>query len=340
MKPSFVIAGPCSAESQEQLMQTATLLKDAGVDVFRAGIWKPRTHPGCFEGVGTPALEWLRQVKMTLGMKVACEVASPAHVEQALHHEVDVVWLGARTSANPFLVQEIAQALKGVGIPVWVKNPPSHDLDLWVGAFERLAQCGISDVAAIHRGVSPLRRGKYRNDPAWDLAIELKSRIPGIPVYCDPSHISGEAEYVPELSQRAMDLGFEGLMVEVHCSPSHALSDAAQQLSPAEFSAMLDTLVVRELAVGDTDAGVSLARMRAKIDEVDENLLLLLSQRKDISQQIGKLKKDNNIAILQSGRWEEVLDNALRRGEQLGLDRDFVREIFNLIHGFSISSQQ
>jgi len=339
MKP-FVIAGPCSAESRQQLLQTATQLKEVGIDVFRAGIWKPRTHPGSFEGVGSTALEWLREVKMTLGMKVACEVASPSHVEQALRHEVDILWIGARTSANPFLVQEIAQSLRGLDIPVYVKNPVSHDLDLWVGAFERLKQCGITTLAAVHRGVTPIQRGKYRNDPAWDMAIQLKSRIPGIPVYCDPSHMGGEAEYVKELSQRALDLGFEGLMVEVHCDPACALSDQRQQLSPVQLVQMLGSLKVRDASAGNEDARTTLARMRAQIDELDEALLLTLSQRQDVSEKIGKFKKDNNIAILQSGRWEEVLSAALKRGEELGLDKEFVREVFNLIHEYSISKQR
>lgn len=338
MKP-FVIAGPCSAESQQQVLQTAGQLKCCGVDVFRAGIWKPRTHPGCFEGAGTPALEWLRQVKQQLGMKVCCEVASPRHVQQALKSGVDMVWIGARTSANPFLVQEIAQSLRGAGIPVLVKNPVSHDLDLWVGAFERLNQCGVDKLAAVHRGVTPFRRGKYRNDPAWDMAIGLKSRIPGLPLYCDPSHMAGDSAYVEELSRRALDLGFEGLMMEVHCNPSLALSDASQQLSPAQFEALMSTLSLRDGSVGSAGSRIALEGMRARIDELDETLLVTLSQRKAVSEQIGKFKKDNNIAIIQSGRWEEVMSAVLRRGEELGLDAGFVREIFELIHGYSISKQ-
>lgn len=337
-----VIAGPCSAESLEQVLETAAGLKKIGINMFRAGIWKPRTHPGSFEGVGVPALEWLQQVKKQYGMKVSCEVASEAHVAECVKHGVDMVWLGARTTANPFLVQEIAEALVGVDIPVLVKNPVNPDVDLWIGAFERLSKCGVRKLGAIHRGVSTYQKLKYRNDPAWDMAIELRSRMPELPIFCDPSHMGGDVEYIRELSQRALDLGFEGLMVETHCNPSCALSDAKQQLTPDQLYDMLlgpDRLVVRDSDTDNSSYRENVVQLRAQIDVIDDNILSLLSQRMGISGQIGQFKKDNNIAILQASRWDSIMERVVARGREAGLSEDFVRAIFTAIHEESVAVQ-
>ena len=275
-----VIAGPCSAESEDQIMQTAAGLKEFGINVFRAGIWKPRTHPGCFEGIGVPGLKWLQRVKKEYGMKVATEVASEKHVFECIKHGVDLVWLGARTSANPFLVQEIADALADTDIPVLVKNPVNPDLDLWIGALERLHRAGIRKLGVIHRGFSTSEKIKYRNDPLWQYVIELRSRFPQIPVFCDPSHLAGSRAYLQELSQRAMDLGLEGLMVESHCDPACALSDSKQQLTPADLKDLLENkLIVRDADTSDSAYRETINQLRAKIDVVDDNLIHLLAQR-------------------------------------------------------------
>lgn len=350
MRTPVLIAGPCSAESLEQVLASADAVAGAlssvgsaqftELDWFRAGLWKPRTRPGQFEGVGEKGLEWLVEVKCRYGWKVCCEVAAPSHIEACLKAGIDMVWLGARTTANPFQVQELAESLRGVQMPVFVKNPVSHDLNLWCGAVERLAKCGVTQIGAIHRGVTSGSGLEYRNDPAWDLAIEFHSRCPEITLLCDPSHITGKAESVPELSQRAINIGFDGLMVEVHNNPSEALSDAAQQLSPEEFSRMLKTLVVRDGGSSDEDFTRHLEQLRARIDDIDENLLSLLGQRMSVSEEIGRLKKESNVAILQSGRWEEVLSRAVTLGRRNGLSEDFVRTIFAAIHEESISKQK
>lgn len=337
-----VIAGPCSAESLEQLMTTAAGLKKIGINMFRAGVWKPRTHPGCFEGHGVPALKWLQEVKKETGMKVSCEVASAQHVFECVKHGVDMVWLGARTTANPFLVQEIAEALDGTDIPVLVKNPVNPDVDLWVGAFERLNKCGVKKLGAIHRGVSSSQKLKYRNDPAWDMAIELRRRIPELPVFADPSHMGGHVDYIQELSQRALDLGFEGLMVESHCNPCEALSDAKQQLTPDQLFEMLEgenCIVVRDNDTDNASYKENMTQLRAKIDVLDDNIMSLLAQRMNVSRKIGQFKKDNNIAILQTGRWEEILQRMTEAGAEHGLDADFVKDLFNRIHEESVAVQ-
>lgn len=337
-----VIAGPCSAESMDQVLETAAGLKRIGINMYRAGIWKPRTHPGSFEGHGAPALKWLQEVKKRYGMKVGCEVASAQHVFECVKHGVDMVWLGARTTANPFLVQEIAEALEGMDIPVLVKNPVNPDLDLWIGAFERLNKCGIRKLGAIHRGVSSSQKLKYRNDPAWDMAIQLRSRVPELPIFCDPSHMAGSTEYIQELSQRALDLGFEGLMIETHCNPSCALSDAKQQLTPDQLYDLLlgpDKLVVRDNDTDNVSYRENMTQLRAKIDVLDENIISLLAQRMNVSRQIGQFKKDNNIAILQTGRWEEVLAGMVARGTEAGLSESFVRAVFDDIHEESVALQ-
>ncbi len=334
-----VIAGPCSAETEEQVMTTARGLCGVGIHVFRAGIWKPRTHPGSFEGVGTPGLKWLKRVQRELGMKVGTEVASEKHVFECLKYGLDYVWIGARTTANPFLVQEIADALEGTDLPVLVKNPVNPDLDLWIGALERLARAGVRKLGIIHRGVSSSEKLRYRNNPQWQMAIELRRRCPGLPFFCDPSHMAGKREYIRELSQRSLDLGLEGLMVESHCDPSCALSDAAQQLTPKDLIEMLESLQVRESDAGTLEYREGIGQLRAQIDVLDENLLSTLAQRMEVSRRIGEVKKKSNVAILQTGRWDAVLAAVEERGAKAGLDKDFVDAVFNAIHEASVKVQ-
>ena len=338
-RPS-VVAGPCSAESEEQIMETAKGLKEMGINVFRAGIWKPRTHPGCFEGVGAEGLEWLRRVKNEYGLKVSTEVASEKHVMECLKYGVDLVWLGARTTANPFLVQEIADALKGADIPVLVKNPVNADLDLWIGALERLNRAGVKKLGVIHRGFSTFDKIKYRNDPQWQVAIELRSRYPELTFFVDPSHLGGSKDYILEISQRSLDLGFEGLMIESHCNPSVALSDAKQQLTPPELSDLLyNQIVVRDK---DSDAPQwkeNIDQLRAKIDIIDENILYALGSRMNVSRQIGEYKKENNIAILQTSRWDKVLSKVVEKGKEYGLTEKFLKDVFTAIHEASVEVQ-
>ncbi len=338
-KPS-VVAGPCSAESEEQLMETAKGLKEMGINVFRAGIWKPRTHPGCFEGVGAVGLKWLQRIQKEYGLKVATEVAGEKHVAECLKHGVDMVWLGARTTANPFLVQEIADALKGTDIPVLVKNPVNADLDLWIGALERLSRAGIRKLGVIHRGFSTFDKIKYRNDPQWQVAIELRSRYPELPFFVDPSHMGGSRDYIQEISQRSLDLGFEGLMIESHCNPSVALSDAKQQLTPPQLRDLLyDQIVVRDK---DSDAPQwkeNIDQLRAKIDVIDENIVYALGSRMNVSRKIGEYKKENNIAIIQTSRWDKVFSKVLEKGKEYGLTEKFLSDVFTAIHEASVEVQ-
>ncbi len=334
-----VIAGPCSAESEEQVMQTARGLKEIGINVFRAGIWKPRTHPGSFEGVGTEGLKWMQKVKRELGLRVCTEVASEKHVFECIKYGIDMVWIGARTTANPFLVQEIAEALRDTDIPVLIKNPVNPDLDLWIGAFERFNAQGVRKLGAIHRGVSTAEKIRYRNAPQWEMAVELRARYPQLPVFADPSHMAGKREYLAELSQRAMDLGLDGLMVESHCDPSCALSDAAQQLTPEALIAMLQALVVRDAATADEAFNENLSRLRAQIDVLDENLVFTLASRMKVSRQIGELKKAQSVAIVQPGRWDAVLEKVVASAASYGLDEEVVRRIWNAIHEASVAQQ-
>lgn len=338
-RPS-VVAGPCSAESEEQVMETAKGLKEMGLNVFRAGIWKPRTHPGCFEGVGVEGLEWLRKVQSEYGLKVTTEVASERHVAECLKAGVDMVWLGARTTANPFLVQEIADALSGTDIPVLVKNPVNADLELWIGALERLNRAGIKKLGVIHRGFSTFDKIKYRNDPQWQVAIELRSRYPELPFFVDPSHLGGHRDYILEISQRSLDLGFEGLMIESHCNPSAALSDAKQQLTPSQLS----DLIYNQIVVRDKDSDApewkeNIDQLRAKIDIIDENILYAFGSRMNVSRQIGEYKKENNIAILQTARWDKVISKVVEKGKDYGLTERFLKEVFTAIHEASVEIQ-
>ena len=338
-RPS-VIAGPCSAETEEQVMETAKGLKDLGINVFRAGIWKPRTHPGSFEGIGTEGLGWLQKVKKEYGLKVSTEVASERHVYECIKFGVDLVWLGARTTANPFLVQEIADALKGTDIPVLVKNPVNPDLDLWIGALERLNRAGVKKLGVIHRGFSTFEKIKYRNDPQWQVAIELRSRYPELPFFVDPSHLGGSKDYIREISQRSLDLGFEGLMIESHCNPSCAWSDAKQQLTPPELSDLLyNQIVVRDADSDSPQWKENIDQLRAKIDVIDENLLYTLASRMKVSRQIGQYKKDNNVAILQASRWDAVLAKVVEKGKEYDLPEKFLTAVFNAIHEASVEAQ-
>ena len=337
--PPLVIAGPCSAESELQMMMTARGLAAFGIHVFRAGIWKPRTHPGSFEGVGTQGLKWLQKVKATYGMKVCTEVACEKHVFECIKYGIDMVWIGARTTANPFLVQEIANALQDTDIPVLVKNPVNPDLDLWVGALERLNRAGIRKVGVIHRGFSTPERKPYRNDPLWQVAVELRTRYPQLPFFADPSHMGGERRFLQSLSQRAMDLGLDGLMVESHCDPSCALSDASQQLTPEELRVLLESLTVRKKDTDDAEYNENIEQLRARIDVIDENLLTALKSRMDVSCQIGTFKKTHNIAIVQASRWEAVLSGMIRRGAEMGLSEPFVTAVFTAIHEASVEAQ-
>ena len=331
----IVIAGPCSAESEQQVLETARSLADGGIKIYRAGIWKPRTKPGGFEGVGTEGLAWLKQVKRETGMYLATEVATREHVFEALKAGIDLLWIGARTTANPFAVQEIADALRGVDLPVLVKNPVNPDLELWIGALERLHRAGIRRLGAVHRGFCSYDRKIYRNGPLWQIPIELRHRLPQLPIFCDPSHIGGRRDLIEALSQQAMDLNFEGLLVETHCDPENALSDAAQQVTPKTLLEILNRLVVRN----ESRMTENLAGLRCQIDQIDEQLLELLAKRMRISSEIGVYKKNNDMPILQSARYGEVLEQRSRLGQEMDLNPRFVREILKEIHEESVRQQ-
>lgn len=331
----LLIAGPCSAETEEQVLTTAHALAREGVQIFRAGVWKPRTKPGGFEGVGEPGLAWLRRVKAETGMYTATEVATRAHVEAALRYEVDLLWIGARTAANPFAMQEIADALQGVDVPVLVKNPVSPDLELWIGALERIYNAGIRRLGAVHRGFTWVDRSIYRNHPFWTIPIELRRRIPGLPLFCDPSHIGGKRELIAPLAQQAMDLGFEGLLVEAHCSPDEAWSDKAQQVEPQLLAFILRNLIIRDMNT-TTD---NLNELRRQIDKLDDELIDLLARRMKVSGEIGRYKKEHNLSVLQSQRYEEILARRARQAVELGMDREFMRSVMQAIHEESIRQQ-
>ena len=334
-KRPIVIAGPCSAESREQVLSTATALAAKGVKIFRAGIWKPRTKPGGFEGVGAVGLPWLKEVKQVTGMLTATEVATPYHVFEAIKAGIDILWIGARTVANPFAMQELADALKGTDIPVLVKNPVNPDLELWIGAIERLYRAGITNLGVIHRGFSSYEKKLYRNLPLWHIPIELKRRFPDITVFCDPSHIGGKRELVAPIAQQALDLKFEGLIIESHCNPDCALSDAAQQITPDILDYTLSMLVIREN--GQTTENINV--LRKQIDEIDEQLLTILAKRMRISKEIGTYKKEHNMPILQSGRYNDILENRAKQGQAMNLSADFVTEIMKAIHEESVKVQ-
>lgn len=330
-----VVAGPCSAESSEQCMATAKALAALGVRAFRAGLWKPRTKPNCFEGVGAEGLAWLTAVRRETGMAVMSEVATPVHVEEALSAGLDALWIGARTTTNPFAVQEIADALRGVEIPVFVKNPVTPDLALWIGAIERLSNAGVKEIAAVHRGFADYANGRYRNNPQWTIPIDLRREMPAIPILCDPSHIGGRREAVEPLCRQAVDLGFDGLFVEAHIAPDEALSDSRQQITPQMLGAILGRLVLRD---GATTEG-QMIRFRSEIDAIDAALLDLLARRMEVSRQIGRYKRSRNVAVLQSGRYAEVVARFVEGAKSAGMDEQFIKKIVGAIHEESVRQQ-
>lgn len=334
-KRPVVIAGPCSAETEEQVMETAMDLAKNGVRIFRAGIWKPRTKPGGFEGVGSVGLTWLQEVKKETGMLVATEVANKQHVKEALNAGVDVLWIGARTSANPFAMQEIADSLVGADVPVLVKNPVNPDLELWIGAMQRIYNAGIRQIGAIHRGFSAYGKHLYRNMPQWHIPIELRRRMPELTLICDPSHIGGKRELVAPLSQQAMDMGFDGLIVESHCDPDSAWSDKSQQVTPEVLNFMLNMLVVRDT----TQTTESLTLLRQQIDQIDNDLLEALSKRMRISREIGQYKKEHSMPVVQTGRYDDILNSRAAAAEELGMNGDFMKTVYQAIHEESVRQQ-
>ena len=334
-KRPLVIAGPCSAETEEQVMNTATQLAKRGIKIFRAGIWKPRTKPGGFEGIGEEGLPWMQRVKQETGMLVGTEVATAKHVEAALKAGIDVLWIGARTTANPFAVQELADSLRGVDVPVLVKNPVNPDLELWIGALERINGAGVKRIGAIHRGFSSYDKKIYRNTPMWHIPIELRRRIPNIPIICDPSHIGGKRELIAPLCQQAMDLGMDGLIVESHCNPDSAWSDAKQQVTPDILDYILNLLVIRK----ETASTESLTELRKQIDECDNDLIELLATRMRESREIGIYKKEHEIQVVQTDRYSEILEKRGAQGALCGIDSECVKKIFEAIHEESVRQQ-
>lgn len=337
-KKPVIISGPCSCETEEQMMETAKRLADKGVDVLRAGIWKPRTRPGMFEGIGKEGLAWLVNAGKEIGKPVAVEVATAQHVQDCLELGVDILWLGARTTVNPFSVQEIADALKGIDIPVLVKNPINPDLQLWMGAMERVNKVGITRLGAIHRGFSSYEKSKYRNKPMWELPVELRRLYPQMPIIVDPSHICGGRELIPSVAQKALDLDFDGLMIEAHRDPDNAWSDAAQQVTPEKLGEIVANLVIRHSQLDDYEEN-KLEALRAKIDRIDNYLLEIMGERMEIARAIGEFKRDNGITILQSNRWDEIVNDRITKGAKKELTEDFVKELFEAIHQESIRHQ-
>ena len=331
----FVIAGPCSAETEEQVMSTAKQLAGKGCHIYRAGVWKPRTKPGGFEGNGETALPWMKEVKEETGMLITTEVATPEHVELALKYGMDILWIGARTTANPFAMQAIADSLQGVDIPILVKNPVNPDIELWIGAMERINRAGIKRIAAIHRGFSSFDKKIYRNVPMWQIPIELPRRIPNLPLICDPSHIGGRRELIAPLCQQAMDLGMDGLIIESHCDPDKAWSDAKQQVTPEVLDYILGLLVIRDETV--TTEGIH--ELRKQIDELDNSIMDILTKRMRVCREIGQYKKEHNMTVLQTSRYNEILDKRGAQGALCGMSAEFIKEIFEAIHEESVKQQ-
>ena len=339
-KRPLIISGPCSAETEEQVVQTATRLAATGkVDILRAGIWKPRTRPGSFEGIGTKGLPWLQQAKKASGLPVAVEVATGKQVEDALHFDVDVLWIGARTTVNPFSVQDVADALRGVNVPVLIKNPINPDLELWIGAMERVAKAGIKHIGLIHRGFSSYGNTEYRNAPMWHLAIEMKRRYPELLMINDPSHICGRRDILQEVAQTAIDLDFDGLIIESHIDPDNAWSDAKQQITPERLGELVGSIRWRNEDVASAEYHAALEKLRQQINNLDDELMQILSQRMKVAENIGQYKKDNNITILQTNRWNAILERAFTKGEKLGLSKEFVTKYFDAVHMESINHQ-
>jgi chorismate mutase len=336
----LLISGPCSLESEEQALATAReLAKDKRVFVYRGGVWKPRTRPGMFEGVGSIGLEWLKLVKQETGLLTGTEVANAQHVEECLKAGVDVMWIGARSTASPFVVQEIADVLKGTDQIIMVKNPVNPDVQLWVGALERLNQAGLKNLVAIHRGFTPFSDTKYRNYPNWKTVIELKRILPNLPIICDPSHIAGKREYLFEISQKAFDIGMDGLMLESHIDPSCALSDKDQQVTPADLAKILDKLVIRYASSDDPLFDNKLENLRGRIDTIDHEIMEVLAQRMSIVRQIGQYKKENKVTALQINRWSQIMEDREKLAIKLSLDENFIKALFQLIHEDSVRTQ-
>jgi chorismate mutase len=340
LKHPLVIAGPCSAETEAQVLKIAHELKDSDVNYYRAGIWKPRTRPGNFEGVGALGLKWLQKVKAETGLKTATEVANRAHVELALEHDIDLLWIGARSTVSPFIVQEIADALQGTDKIVLIKNPVNPDLALWLGAVERLKSANIQNLGVIHRGFSTYGKSKYRNNPEWQLAIELQTKFPDLPLINDPSHITGKRDMVFDVSQTALDLNFDGLMIETHTDPDNAWSDAAQQITPETLIQYTKDLKIRKESINEADYTKELQKLRAQIDVADNQLLENLGKRMLVAEAIGQLKKEKNVAVLQSKRWNEILGKMVLDGEQHNLSEEFILKLFKAIHQESINHQK
>ncbi|MEO7306213.1 MAG: chorismate mutase [Ferruginibacter sp.] len=339
-KRPLIISGPCSAETEEQMLETATRLAKTGkVDLLRAGIWKPRTKPGMFEGNGIVALPWLAKAKKITGIPTTVEVATAKHVEDALKFDVDMLWIGARTTVNPFSVQEVADALRGVDVPVLIKNPINPDLELWSGGIERLQKVGVKQVGMIHRGFSSYGNTEFRNAPMWHLPIEMKRRYPGMPLICDPSHICGNRSMLQSVAQKSIDLDFDGLMLESHIDPDNAWSDAKQQVTPERLLELLNDLVWRRESTTEQEFITALTTLREQINQVDDELMTLLGQRMKLSDKIGQYKKDNDITILQTNRWNEILERGFQKGEMLGLSKEFITRYFDAVHLESIQHQ-
>ena len=339
-KRPLIISGPCSAETETQVIETATRLAKTGkVDALRAGIWKPRTRPGSFEGIGTKGLPWLQQARKVTGLPLAVEVATGKQVEDALHFDIDILWIGARTTVNPFSVQELADALRGANVPVLIKNPINPDLELWTGAVERVAKAGIKNIGLIHRGFSSYGNTEYRNAPMWHLAIEMKRRNPEMMIINDPSHICGRRDILRDVAQKAIDLDFDGLMIESHIDPDNAWSDAKQQVTPEKLAEMLDLIVWRKEDINSEAYHQALEKLRQQINHLDDELLQLLGQRMKIADKIGEFKKNNDITILQTNRWNEILEKAYKKGDNLGLTREFITKYFDAVHMESINHQ-
>lgn len=339
-KRPLIISGPCSAETEEQVLETASRLAKTGkVDMIRAGIWKPRTRPGSFEGIGTKGLAWMQQARKLTGLPVTVEVATGKQVEDALHFDVDVLWIGARTTVNPFSVQEVADALRGADVPVLIKNPINPDLELWTGAVERVAKAGIKQIGLIHRGFSSYGNTEYRNAPMWHLAIEMKRRNPGLMMINDPSHISGRRDILLDVAQKAIDLDFDGLIIESHIDPDKAWSDAKQQVTPERLAEMLDSIKWRHETTTEKEFIDALAKLREQINHIDDELIQLLGQRMKVADKIGAYKKENNITILQTNRWNAILEKAFAKGEKLGLSKEFITKYYDAVHMESINHQ-
>ncbi len=339
-KKPLIISGPCSAETEEQVLQTATRLAKTGkVDMLRAGIWKPRTRPGSFEGIGTKGLPWLQQAKKLTGLPTTVEVATGKQVEDALHFGVDVLWIGARTTVNPFSVQDVADALRGSNVPILIKNPINPDLELWTGAVERVAKAGVTNIGLIHRGFSSYGNTEYRNAPMWHLAIEMKRRNPDVIMINDPSHICGRRDILSSVAQKAINLDFDGLMIESHIDPDNAWSDAKQQVTPEQLADMLDHIVWRKEDINSEAFHAALEKLRQQINHLDDELFQLLGQRMKIADKIGEFKKNNDITILQTNRWNEILDRALKTGDALGLTHEFITKYLDAVHMESINHQ-